>query len=178
MLAMLEFDPTKRISAEDSLNHPYIHQFHDPSVERQATFKVTDDDETKRRVPSAAKGSRPSLIDDDDKRSTAFYRDQLYAAINQRRGQQSGRSGGREESGTGTPSRGHRHAEHRHGHGGERRGGAGHSGGHGGADHHHHHHHASEREPGHRQRPDSRSANSGRGDTTGGFHHHGAYNGR
>ena len=77
MIRLLEFDPAKRITAQEALSHPYIAQFHDPSVERDATFKVRVD------------------VDDDEKRPTAFYRDELYKLVNagKRGDQQSDRPG-------------------------------------------------------------------------------------
>jgi len=63
MIHLLHFDPAKRISATQALDHPYIAQFHDPSVERIATKAV-----------------KPT-IDDDEKKSTNFYREKLYSQI-------------------------------------------------------------------------------------------------
>ena len=63
MIALLHFEPEKRVSAEGALAHRYIQQFHDPTAERVAERIV-----------------RPS-IDDDDKKSTAFYRDKLYQQV-------------------------------------------------------------------------------------------------
>ena len=60
LIHLLHFDPEKRLTAAAALDHPYIAQFHDPSVERVAKTVV------KPPVP------------DDDKKSTNFYRDQLY----------------------------------------------------------------------------------------------------
>jgi len=81
MIALLHFEPEKRVSAEGALAHRYIQQFHDPTAERVAERIV-----------------RPS-IDDDDKKSTAFYRDKLYQQISDKRkgfggGQLSGRDDG------------------------------------------------------------------------------------
>ena len=56
LIHLLHFDPAKRISAKQALEHPYIQQFHDPSVERVA-----------------AKPVKPTIADD-DKKSTNFYR--------------------------------------------------------------------------------------------------------
>ena len=91
LIHLLHFDPNLRISAVQALEHPYIAQFHDPSVERVATKVV-----------------KP-LIPDDEKKSTNFYREKLYNQINaaarggpdrrseggadSRRGPSSGRSG-------------------------------------------------------------------------------------
>jgi len=61
MIKLLHFEPHKRLSAIDALEHPYVSQFHDPSVERVA-----------------AKPVKP-LINDDEKRSTSYYRDKLYS---------------------------------------------------------------------------------------------------
>ena len=82
MIALLHFEPDKRLTAEKALQHRYLQQLHDPAAERVADRKV-----------------HPS-IDDDDKKPTAFYRDQLYKQINSRRagygayGGDSGRDGG------------------------------------------------------------------------------------
>ena len=67
MMGLLHFEHEKRLTAEESLAHRYIQQFHDPAAERVALHNVS-----------------PS-IDDDDKKSTAFYRDQLYTQISTRR---------------------------------------------------------------------------------------------
>ena len=67
MIGLLHFEPHKRFTAEEALQHRYIQQFHDPAAERIAERPV---------LPS---------IDDDDKKSTAFYRDQLYRQISDRR---------------------------------------------------------------------------------------------
>ena len=64
LIHLLHFDPNLRISATTALEHPYIAQFHDPSVERMATKPVKND------------------LDDDEKKSTAYYRDFLYRVIN------------------------------------------------------------------------------------------------
>ena len=74
MIRLLEFDPNKRITAQQALEHPYIAQFHDPSVERDAPMKVTIE------------------VDDDDKKSTAYYRDELYKLVSRERGQSGGSS--------------------------------------------------------------------------------------
>ena len=60
MVQFLHFEPKKRLSASDALAHPYIAQFHDPSVERTALKPVK------------------KLIDDEEKKSTNFYRETLY----------------------------------------------------------------------------------------------------
>ena len=63
MQKLLQFDPAKRIDAVAALQHPYVAQFHDPHVERTADFKVQ------------------VVIDDNDKKSTAVYREMLYHEI-------------------------------------------------------------------------------------------------
>jgi len=60
---LLAFDPSKRPTAEEALNHPYVAQFHDVNAERVALRKV--------QVP----------IDDNEKKSTALYRERLYHEI-------------------------------------------------------------------------------------------------
>jgi len=65
LIHLLHFDPNKRITAQQALQHPYIAQFHDPAVERSATKPV-----------------KP-IISDDEKKSTNFYREKLYNQINQ-----------------------------------------------------------------------------------------------
>ena len=67
MIQLLHFLPDKRISAEKALEHRYLGQFHDPSVERRAAQPV-----------------RPDICDD-DKKSTAFYRERLYDKVNRAR---------------------------------------------------------------------------------------------
>ena len=52
-----------RISAEIALEHPYVAQFHDKSVERTATDKVNP------------------LIPDEEKKTTAQYRTSLYEEV-------------------------------------------------------------------------------------------------
>ena len=60
LVRLLHFEPDIRVSAKDALKHAYVKQFHDPSVERDASKVV-----------------RPP-ISDDDKRSTHWYRETLY----------------------------------------------------------------------------------------------------
>jgi mitogen-activated protein kinase 15 len=64
---MLFFNPSKRITAEAALEHPYVAQFHNPAEE-----------------PSCAKELKIT-IDDDHKFSIADYRNQLYNDIVARR---------------------------------------------------------------------------------------------
>jgi len=60
---MLHFNPSKRITAEKALEHPYVAQFHNPAEE-----------------PTCEKELRIS-IDDDHKYSISEYRNQLYMDI-------------------------------------------------------------------------------------------------
>jgi len=76
LVGLLHFDPSKRTSAVQALAHPYISQFHDPSVERDADRVV-----------------KPS-VDDDEKKSTNFYREKLYAEIKASKDSLSMRSNG------------------------------------------------------------------------------------
>lgn len=68
---LLELDPRFRISAEVALEHPYVAQFHDKSVERTATDKVNP------------------LIPDEEKKTTAQYRTSLYEEVRRLKGQAS-----------------------------------------------------------------------------------------
>jgi len=61
---LMQFDPDKRLTAEEGLRHPYCAQFHDGSdSEYLAQHKVT------------------ISLDDNDKKSTGVYRDRLYQEI-------------------------------------------------------------------------------------------------
>ena len=78
LIQLLHFDPEKRASAKSALDHPYVAQFHDPSVERVATKPV-----------------KPA-ISDDEKKTTNYYRDKLYNQIQSQQGaalRQQGSSG-------------------------------------------------------------------------------------
>jgi len=63
LIRLLKLDPNDRITAEDALKHPFVAQFHDPAVEREARRSVS--------IP----------IPDDDKKSTAMYRERLYHEV-------------------------------------------------------------------------------------------------
>ena len=57
---LLQFNPDKRITAEEALTHPYLSKFHNPSQELELTYDV---------VPP---------VDDDVQLSVAEYRTKLY----------------------------------------------------------------------------------------------------
>jgi len=78
---LLAFEPSKRISAAECLEHPYVAQFHDVVAERNATFSVT--------VP----------IDDNDKKTTAQYRQQLYDHMAKQQGENKRGLSGRRSAG-------------------------------------------------------------------------------
>lgn len=67
MRQCLQFNPHKRISAEEALRHPYVSQFHNADDEPAATtpVRIKIDDNTKcvrpsaRPVPPSARGCRP-----------------------------------------------------------------------------------------------------------------------
>lgn len=58
-----KFDPSKRITCDDALKHPYVAQFHNEKDE-----------------PSAP-GALQIVVDDNTKYSAADYRDRLYREI-------------------------------------------------------------------------------------------------
>jgi len=60
---LLNFNPDKRMTAEEALNHPYVAQFHSPDEEIVCTKSI--------HVP----------IDDNKKYSVSAYRDELYNSI-------------------------------------------------------------------------------------------------
>ncbi|KAG8461197.1 hypothetical protein KFE25_002386 [Diacronema lutheri] len=59
----LQFNPNNRITAEEALQHPYVSQFHHPQSEISATRAVS------------------VSLNDNQKKSTAVYRDTLYAEV-------------------------------------------------------------------------------------------------
>ncbi|XP_065669565.1 extracellular signal-regulated kinase 2 isoform X2 [Hydra vulgaris] len=64
---LLQFNPDKRITAEEALSHPYLSKFHNPSQELELTYDV---------VPP---------VDDDVQLSVAEYRTKLYESILQKK---------------------------------------------------------------------------------------------
>ena len=64
---LLQFNPAKRITAEEALRHPFVAQFHNPADEPACDHTIT--------IP----------IDDNVKYSIAEYRDKLYAEIVKRK---------------------------------------------------------------------------------------------
>lgn len=64
---MLQFNPNKRITAEEALRHPYLAQFHNPADEPVCHHTIT--------IP----------IDDNTKYNIQDYRDKLYAEIVKRK---------------------------------------------------------------------------------------------
>ena len=58
--SLLQFNPDKRMTAEEALNHPYLAKFHNPSEEHALTYDV---------VPP---------VDDDVQLSVSEYRTKLY----------------------------------------------------------------------------------------------------
>eukprot|EP00803_Ostreobium_quekettii_P002864 evm.model.scf_2500.2 EVM.evm.TU.scf_2500.2 scf_2500:14559-17927(-) len=64
---LLQFNPNKRITAEDALRHPYVSQFHNPADEPSAMRLIT--------IP----------INDNTKYTISEYRDTLYSEIVRRK---------------------------------------------------------------------------------------------
>lgn len=62
--SLLQFNPDKRLTAEEALKHPYLAKFHNPSEEHMLTYDV---------VPP---------VDDDVQLSVAEYRTKLYDVNN------------------------------------------------------------------------------------------------
>lgn len=67
LLRLLQFNPKKRLSADEALRHPFVAQFHNPSDEPGCSRVIA--------IP----------IDDNTKYSIAEYRDKLYAEIVKRK---------------------------------------------------------------------------------------------
>ena len=64
---LLQFNPNKRLTAEQALEHPYVAQFHNPDEEPICTRKI--------HIP----------IDDNQKFSIREYRNKLYSDIHKRK---------------------------------------------------------------------------------------------
>ena len=64
---LLEFNPNKRISAEEALRHPYLAQFHNPADEPSCDHIIS--------IP----------IDDNTKYTIQEYREKLYGEIVKRK---------------------------------------------------------------------------------------------
>lgn len=64
---LLQFNPNKRLTAEQALRHPYVAQFHNPDDEPNCTHKIN--------IP----------IDDNQKFSIREYRNKLYSDIHKRK---------------------------------------------------------------------------------------------
>ena len=64
---LLEFNPEKRITAEEALRHPYLAQFHNPADEPSCDHIIT--------IP----------INDNTKYTIQEYREKLYAEIVKRK---------------------------------------------------------------------------------------------
>lgn len=67
LIRLLQFNPNKRINAEEALRHPYVAQFHNPADEPYCDHVIT--------IP----------INDNTKYSISEYRDKLYAEIVKRK---------------------------------------------------------------------------------------------
>jgi mitogen-activated protein kinase 15 len=65
--SMMQFNPSKRLTIEQALEHPYVAQFHNPDDEPSCQYTV--------RIP----------IDDDHKFSIREYRERLYSDIARRK---------------------------------------------------------------------------------------------
>mmetsp|Transcript_32130 Transcript_32130/g.44551 ORF Transcript_32130/g.44551 Transcript_32130/m.44551 type:complete len:375 (+) Transcript_32130:260-1384(+) len=80
LIRLLQFNPEKRISAEEALKHPYVAQFHNPNDEPHCDHIVT--------IP----------INDNTKYSISEYRDKLYSEIVKRKKELRRRMREREQS--------------------------------------------------------------------------------
>ena len=67
MKSLLQFNPGKRLTAEQALKHPFVTQFHNPDEEPNCTRKIF--------IP----------IDDNQKFSIREYRNKLYSDIHKRK---------------------------------------------------------------------------------------------
>ena len=67
MQNLLKFNPTKRLTVEEALQHPYVAQFHNPEEEPTCDKKIF--------IP----------IDDNKKFSIREYRNKLYSDIHKRK---------------------------------------------------------------------------------------------
>lgn len=85
---LLVFNPSKRISAEEALRHPFISKFRDPGNESVCSSPVR------------------LAFGDGAKHSASDYREKLYAMIRSRRDRQQNRGSAPETIPTGTPPRG------------------------------------------------------------------------
>ncbi|KAL3154564.1 hypothetical protein ABBQ32_014021 [Trebouxia sp. C0010 RCD-2024] len=97
MQKLLQFNPQKRLTAEEALRHPYVAHFHNPEDEPVAAGPIT--------IP----------VDDNKKISMLEYRDKLYNEILKRKKEQRRAMKGREKEAGITSSsrtRSSRHARH------------------------------------------------------------------
>ena len=62
---LLQFNPTKRLTAKQALNHPFVAKFHDPKKEYDCGTRI----------------KMPILFDDDLKCSCREYRDKLFGDV-------------------------------------------------------------------------------------------------
>ena len=67
MNKLLQFNPKKRLTAEQALEHPYVAAFHDPKEEIVCDHKI--------RIP----------LDDTQKFTIDIYRQKLYDVVLQRK---------------------------------------------------------------------------------------------
>ena len=114
MRRLLSFDPAKRPSAVEALQHPHVAQFHDAANERDAVRKVRAprprppicDDTRAARGAACGGGTERAgacsawqvqcVIDDNAKKSTAVYRERLYHEITKMKRKHKEKDGDRE----------------------------------------------------------------------------------